>query len=115
MTFTILFVSFGAGVAEFSDAVFVSVHTTICFEELVVPVVVFVTGVTASAAAFELMKNSVPPLSVSNWPFGDCAGQTVNPGWVGPSSLGALTEPEVSKCTTVTLAAPAASCVFEKA
>ena len=73
------------------------------------------TGCVASSAAFELMKYSVPPLSVLNCVPGDCAGQTVKPGWVEPASLGALTMPDVSKCTIVTLAAPAASCAFESA
>ena len=73
-------------------------------------------GWVASSAAFELMKNSVPPAFVLNEPVpGDCAGQTVKPGWVEPASLGALTMPEVSRWTTVTVVAPAASCAFENA
>ena len=46
---------------------------------------------------------------------GDCAGQTVKPGCVEPASLGALTVPDVSMWTIVTLAAPAASPALEKA
>ncbi len=57
------------------------------------------TGCVASSAAFELMKNSVPPLSVLNCVPGDWAGHTVKPGCVEPASLGALTIPEVSMCT----------------
>jgi hypothetical protein len=73
-------------------------------------------GFVASSAAFELRKYSVPPLAVSKEPVpGDCAGQTVKPGWVEPASLGALTVPDVSMCTTFTDAAPAASCAFESA
>ena len=73
-------------------------------------------GCVASSAAFELRKYSVPPFAVSNEPVpGDCAGQTVNPGCVGPASLGALTRPEVSMCCIDTFAAPEASCAFESA
>ena len=62
------------------------------------------------------MKYSVPPALVLNeFVPGDWAGQTVKPGWVAPASLGALTAPDVSKWTMVTLAAPAAICAFEKA
>ena len=96
-----------------SEEVLVSDQTTSWFECLMPPVPA--TGFVASAPAFELMKNSVPPLSELNWVPGDCAGQTVKPGWVEPASLGALTMPDVSMCTIVTLAAPAASCAFEKA
>ena len=46
---------------------------------------------------------------------GEWAGQTVKPGWVGPASLGAFTVPKVSMCTTVTVAAPAASCALDRA
>ena len=62
------------------------------------------------------MKYSVPPEPSSNESVpGDCAGQTVKPGWVEPASLGTWTVPNVSRWTTATLAAPAASCAFEKA
>lgn len=62
---TILVVRLNEGIALSSDEVCVRVHTTI-----------------------ELKKNSVPPLSVLNWNPGDCAGHTVNPGCVAPTSLG---------------------------
>ena len=59
-------------------------------------------GWVASSAALELRKYSVPPFAVSKEPVpGDCAGQTVKPGWVAPASLGALTMPDVSMCTIV--------------
>ena len=74
------------------------------------------TGCVASSAAFELKKYSVPPAASSNDKVpGDCAGQTVKPGWVDPLSLGALTMPDVSMCCIVAVAAPAASCAFENA
>ena len=74
------------------------------------------TGCVASSAAFELRKYSVPPaFRLNEFVPGDCAGQTVKPGCVAPASLGALTVPDVSMCTIVTVAAPAASCAFEKA
>jgi hypothetical protein len=50
-----------------------------------------VLGFVASGAALELRKYSVPPFDDSKEPVpGDCAGQTVNPGWVAPVSLGAF-------------------------
>ena len=74
------------------------------------------TGFVASSPAFELRKYSVPPAFRSNEVVaGDCAGQTVKPGWVEPASLAAFTMPEVSMCCMVTLAAPAASCAFDSA
>src|ERR687883_1228672 len=100
-----------AGVAVFSDAVFVSVHTTSWFE-VRLPAVPE-TGFCASSAAFELSMYSVPLFARLNCDVpGDCAGQTVKPGCVEPASLGALTIPEVSMCCIVTFAAPAASCAF---
>ena len=44
----------------------------------------------------------------------DRGGMIVGEG-VEPASLGALTMPDVSRCTIVTFAAPAANCAFEKA
>src|SRR2546423_5219400 len=103
-----------AAVAVFSDAVFVSVHAT-SWLEVRVPAVPE-TGFCASSAAFELSMYSVPLFARLNCDVpGDCAGQTVKPGWVEPASLGALTMPEVSMCCIVTLAAPAASWAFESA
>src|SRR5438874_6242557 len=98
-----------AGLAVFSDAVFESVHTMSWFD-VRVPAVPE-TGFCASSAAFELRRYSVPlfPVAKELVP-GDCAGQSVKPGWVSPASLGALTRPNVSMCCIVTFAAPAASC-----
>ena len=101
------------GLAVFSEAVFVSVQTISWFD-VRVPAEPE-TGFCASSAAFELRKYSVPRLSPLNCVPGDCAGQSVKPGCVGPASLGAFTIPEVSMCCIVTLAAPAASCAFESA
>src|SRR4029079_8818179 len=113
-TVNTLFVRFSAGDALFSDEVLVRVQATSWFDVRGPPVPD--TGRVASSAAFELRKYSVPPLLSSNELVpGDCAGQTVKPGWVAPASLGALTVPDVSICTIVTLAAPAASWAFEKA
>src|SRR5712672_3036665 len=102
-----------AGDALLSDAVFVRDQSTSCVDVWLPPEPP--TGCVASSPAFELRKNSVPLLSVSNVLPGVSAGQTVNPGCVVPASLGALTMPDVSKCIIVTLAAPAASCCFERA
>src|SRR5918911_2778627 len=93
-----------AGLAVFSDAVFVSVHTMSWFE-VRLPAVPE-TGFCASSAAFELSMYSVPLFARLNCDVpGDCAGQTVKPGCVEPASLGALTIPEVSMCCVVTFAA----------
>src|SRR5919202_5173314 len=103
-----------AGVAVFSDDVFVSVHT-MSWLEVRLPAAPE-TGSCASSAAFELRRYSVPLFSRLNCDVpGDCAGHTVKPGCVDPASLGAFTMPEVSMCCICTLAAPAASCAFEKA
>src|SRR5919199_2506518 len=103
-----------AGVAVFSDAVLVSVHTTSWFDVLVPAAPE--TGFCASSAAFELSMYSVPLFARLNCDVpGDCAGQTVKPGCVEPASLGAFTMPEVSMCCIVTFAAPAASWAFESA
>ncbi len=103
-----------AGVLVFSEDVFVSAHTTSWFE-VRLPAEPE-TGCVASSAAFELRKYSVPPAFRSNESApGDCAGQRVKPGCVEPASLGWLTAPKVSMCCIVTLAAPAASCAFERA
>jgi hypothetical protein len=110
----ILFESVSDGVAELSEDVFLTVQTISCVDVWAPPVPA--TGFVASSPALELRKYSVPPFAVSNEPVpGDWAGQTVKPGWVEPASLGALTMPEVSKWTTLTDAAPAASCAFESA
>src|SRR5919206_2316863 len=111
-TVTILLLIPIAGLTEFSDAVFVSVHTT-SWLEVRLPAAPE-TGFCASSAAFELSMYSVPLFARLNCDVpGDCAGQTVKPGWVEPASLDALTMPEVSMCCIVTFAAPAASCAFE--
>src|SRR6266480_105340 len=108
-----LLLRLSAGTA-FRDAVFVSVQATICVEVRLPPVPE--TGFCASSAAFELRKYSVPWAALLNEPVpGDCAGQTVKPGCVEPASLETLTAPNVSMCCMFTLAAPAASCAFEKA
>src|SRR5436309_10235289 len=113
-TVRILLLRLTAGLAVFSDAVFVSVHTMSWFE-VRVPAVPE-TGFCASSAAFELRRYSVPLFARLNCDVpGDCAGQSVNPGCVEPASLGALTVPEVSMCCIVTFAAPAASWAFESA
>src|SRR6476661_2757995 len=113
-TVRILFESVSDGVAEFSDDVFVRLHTISLFEVCGPPVPA--TGLVASSPAFELRKYSVPPLPVSNGPVpGDCAGQTVKPGCVEPASLGTLTRPDVSMWAKFTDDAPAASCAFESA
>src|SRR4051812_29372106 len=91
--------SASVGVAERSELVFVSDHSSSCVE-LPVPL--------ASSAAFELRKYSVPPAEDEPRPFGEIAGQTVNPGF--PASA-----PLVSNCTTVCVAAPEASAAFENA
>ena len=78
-TLSTLLLRLSAGVAEFRDAVLVSVQTTSWFE-VRVPLEPE-TGFWASSAAFELMKYSVPPFAVLNEPVpGDWAGQTVKPG-----------------------------------
>src|ERR687887_301026 len=113
-TVRILLLRLTAGLAVFSDAVFVSVHT-MSWLEVRVPAAPE-TGFCASSAAFELRKYSVPLFARLNCVVpGDCAGQSVNPGCVEPASLGALTIPDVSMCCIAGLAAPAASCAFEKA
>src|SRR6266540_3881402 len=113
-TLSTLLLRLSAGLAVFSEAVFVSVQTMSC-SDVRVPAEPE-TGFWASSAAFELRKYSVPPLFRLNEPVpGDCAGQTVKPGCVEPASLGTLTMPDVSMCCIVTLAAPAASCAFENA
>src|SRR5262245_41318276 len=96
-----------AGLAVFSDAVFVSDHTTSWFD-VRLPAAPE-TGICASSAAFELRKNSVPLFAVLNCVPGDWAGQTAKPGCVEPASLGALTMPEVSMCCMFTDAEPATS------
>src|SRR5204862_640734 len=94
-TLRILLLRLSAGLAVFSDAVFVSVHTTNC-SDVRVPAAPE-TGFCASSAAFELRKYSVPLFAELHCEVpGDCAGQTVNPGCVEPASLGALTKPDVS-------------------
>src|SRR5436190_22861831 len=113
-TVTILLLIATAGVAVFSEAVFVSAHTTSWFD-VRVPAAPE-TGFCASSAAFELSRYSVPLLARLNCEVpGDCAGQSVKPGCVDPASLGAFTMPDVSMCCIVTLAAPAASCAFDSA
>src|SRR5262252_7636625 len=113
-TVKMLLLRLTAGLAVFSDAVFVSAHT-MSWLEVRVPAWPE-TGFCASSAAFELRKYSVPLLSRLNCDVpGDCAGQSVNPGCVEPASLGAFTMPEVSMCCMDTLAAPAASCAFDSA
>src|SRR5919198_900386 len=113
-TVRILLLRLTAALAVFSDAVFVSVHT-MSWLEVRVPALPE-TGFCASSAAFELRRYSVPLFASWNCEVpGDWAGQSVKPGCVDPASLGALTMPEVSMCCIVTLAAPAASCAFEKA
>src|SRR6185436_7127342 len=105
-----LLVRFREGDAVFSDEVFFSVQTTRLVEEPVK------SSPAASSPAFELRKYSVPPAFRSNELVpGECAGQTVKPGWVCTVGEVAFTIPVVSMCTIVTLAAPAASCAFEKA
>src|SRR6516162_5566387 len=94
-TDTMRLLRLSAGEALLSEAVLVSVHTTIWFE-VWLPLLPD-TGWVASSAAFELMKYSVPPFSVLN--SGAVAGHTVKPGCVGPASLGTFTSPEVSICT----------------
>ena len=103
-----------AGVALLSDDVLVSVQTTIWLD------VVAAAGArrpdacasSAGVRAHEVLGAAVALLNELG--AGDWAGQTVKPGCVAPASLGALTMPDVSKWTIVTLAAPAASCAFEK-
>src|SRR6266516_1265552 len=113
-TVRILLLRLAAGLAVFSDAVFVSVHT-MSWSDVRVPAAPE-TGFCASSAAFELKKDSVPRFARLNCEVpGDCAGQSVKPGCVEPASLGAPTMPDVSMRCIVTLAAPAASCAFEKA
>src|SRR5207249_7657352 len=107
-TVRILLLRLIAALAVLSDAVFVSVHT-ISWSEVLVPATPD-TGSCASSAAFELRRYSVPLFPLANELVpGDCAGQSVKPGWVSPASLGALTVPNVSMCCMVTFAAPAAS------
>src|ERR687888_2471145 len=113
-TVRILLLRLSAGVAVFSEAVFFRVHTMSWFD-VRLPAAPE-TGFCASSAAFELRRYSVPLFARLNCDVpGDCAGQTVKPGCVDPASLGAFTMPDVSMCCIVTLAAPAASCAFEKA
>src|SRR5579859_2815774 len=88
-----------AGLPLFSDCVFVSTQT-MRSEDIPVPL--------ASAAASELMKYSVPPAPVSYELPGLVAGQMVKPGLP-------FTRPVVSNWVTVTLAAPDASVLLEKA
>src|SRR5215471_21449741 len=71
------------GVAVLSEDVFAIFHTRI---DVLVP--------SSENTARELMKNSVPPASVSNWLPGDCAGHTVKPAPSGPA-------PSVLKSTTL--------------
>ena len=90
------------GEPESIDEVLARVHSTI-----------WVAVPLGSKTAMELRKNSVPPLfRLKESVPGDCAGHTVKPG---STPEGALTSPTVSNCTTLTLAAPAASCAFESA
>src|SRR5215471_823980 len=113
-TVKILLLRLTAGLAVFSDAVFVSDHTT-SWLEVRLPAWP-VTGFCASSAALELRKYSVPLFARLNCDVpGDCAGHSVKPGCVEPASLGAFTRPEVSMCWIVTLDAPAASCAFDSA
>ena len=113
-TVRILLLMLTAGLAVFSDAVLVIVHTMSWFDVRVPGAPE--TGFCASSAAFELRAYSVPLFARLNCDVpGDCAGQFVKPGCVGPASLGAFTMPEVSMCCIVTLAAPAASWAFESA
>src|SRR5260370_14853671 len=91
--------SLRAGLAVFSDCVFVSAQTMRSVED---PVPL------ASPAASELRKYSVPPRSVAYAPPGVVAGQTVKPGLP-------RTAPVVSNCVTETLLAPEASALLEKA
>src|SRR5215467_1237196 len=113
-TVRILLLRLTAGLAVFSDAVLVSVHT-MSWWEVRVPGLPE-AGFCVSSAAFELRKFSVPLFARLNCDVpGDCAGQSVKPGCVDPASLGAFTMPEVSTCCTVTLVTPAASCALESA
>src|SRR5215469_11641667 len=96
-TVRILLLRLTAGVAVFSDAVFVIVQTT-SWLEVRVPACPE-TGFCVSSAAFELRKYSVPLSARLNCDVpGDCAGQSVKPGCVEPASLGAFTMPKVSMC-----------------
>src|SRR6266480_8047194 len=78
-----------AGLAVFSDCVFVSPQTIRSVED---------PDPLASAAASELRKYSVPPRLVAYAVPGELAGQTVKPGLP-------FTAPTVLNCVTATLAA----------
>jgi hypothetical protein len=71
-TVRILLLRLTAGLAVFSDAVFVIVHTMSWWEVWVPPVPE--TGCCASSAALELRKYSVPLFEVLYCVPGDCAG-----------------------------------------
>src|SRR5204863_4210749 len=104
-TLRILLLRLTAGLAVLSDAEFVS-DQTISWLDVRVPALPD-TGFWASSAALELKKYSVPPFESSNDDVpGDCAGQSVKPGWVEPASLGAFTMPDVSMCCMFAFAAP---------
>src|SRR5713226_2242933 len=90
-----------AGLALFSDCVFVSAQT-MRSDETPIPL--------ASGAASELRKYSVPPRSVANWLSGEVAGQTVKPGLPARP-----TEPIVSIWVTAMVATPDSSWLLEKA
>src|SRR6516162_3804534 len=104
------FVRLSDGELELSEDVLVSDQTSRSVDVPVPGVQTAPELHCASSAASELMKYSVPPLSVLNCPgFGDCAGQSVKPGW--PPTPECL----VSICTADTVVAPAASAAFGSA
>src|SRR5512136_2206758 len=77
-----LFVRLRAGVAEFKDDVFVKLQSNRSDEVPLPEVQTLPESHWASSVASELKKYSVPPAFVLNWFVpGDCAGQTVKPGW----------------------------------
>src|SRR5262249_30800244 len=70
------------GEDEFSDDVLVSDQTSRSVEVPVPGLHGTPESHCASSPASELIKYSVPPFAVLNWPgSGDCAGQSVKPGW----------------------------------
>src|SRR5262249_33928396 len=106
-TVRIEFVRLRLGEAEFSEDVLVSFQTRRSVEVPVPGVQLTPEVHCASSPASELRKYSVPPLSVLNWVPGDCAGQTVKPGW--PPTPEWL----VSNCVTSIVAAPDTSADFD--
>src|SRR3954447_26610919 len=92
-TLSLRSLSCSAGVAESSDDVPVSAHTSRS-REVPVPL--------ASSAALLERKNSVPPAALLAEPGGEIAGQIVKPGL--PSSA-----PTVSNWTSLSVGEPSAS------